>query len=150
MTVGLEPTVRMLNRRDCQPGRSLVSHKKATDEISATGGRRRLSLIDVNDVLSHHGRNYKPLSTGQQEFGPLKSTDSAFRQPSDELLKMAVYPSVYAVHKCRTQPYTTPAVHKNGHQILLWCRCCITVQTGCNIPLQSAWPDPRRTVRLVP
>ena len=52
VTVGLEPTVRMLNRRDCQPGRSLVSHEKATDEISATGGRRRLSLIDVNDVLS--------------------------------------------------------------------------------------------------
>jgi len=44
--------VRMLNRHDCPPGRSLVSHEKAADEISATGGRRRLSPIDVNDVLS--------------------------------------------------------------------------------------------------
>ena len=52
MTVGLEPTIRMLNRRDCPPGRSLVSHEKAADEISATGGRRWLSPIDVNDVLS--------------------------------------------------------------------------------------------------
>ena len=61
VTVGLEPTVRMLNRRDCQPGRSLVSHEKATDEISATGGRRRLSLIDVNDVLWLCGRVYNKI-----------------------------------------------------------------------------------------
>ena len=78
--------------------------------------------IDVNDVLYHHGRNYKPLSTGQQVSSPLKSKDSAFRQPSGKLLKTAVYPSVYPVHKSRTQAYTKPAVHKNGHQILLWCR----------------------------
>ena len=135
--------------------RLIMQRKKKLDfsSFSRFGGdswTRTNDPFDVNEVLSHHGRNYKPLSMGQQASGPLKSTDSAFRQSSDELLKMAVYPSVYAVHKCRTQPYTTPAVHKNGHQILLWCRCCITVQTGCNIPLQSAWPDPRRTVRLVP
>jgi hypothetical protein len=35
-----------------------------------------------------------------------------------------VYPSVYPVHNSRTQAYTKPAVHKNGHQILLWCCCC--------------------------
>ena len=87
-------------------------------------GRSAPRPIDVNDVLSHHGRNYKPLSTGQQASSLLKSKDSAFRRPSGKLLKTAVYPSVYPVHKCRTQPYTTPAVHKNGHQILLWCRCC--------------------------
>ena len=34
---------RNLNRRDCPPGRSLVSVEKAADEISSTGGRRRLS-----------------------------------------------------------------------------------------------------------
>ena len=34
---------RNLNRRDCPPGSSLVSVEKAADDISATGGRRRLS-----------------------------------------------------------------------------------------------------------
>ena len=34
---------RMLNRRDSTLWRSLVSHEKAADEISATGGPRRLS-----------------------------------------------------------------------------------------------------------
>jgi hypothetical protein len=37
-----EPMIRMLNRRDCPSGRSLVSHEKAADEISFTGGHRRL------------------------------------------------------------------------------------------------------------
>jgi len=32
-----------------------LSDEKAADEISATGGRRRLSPIDVNDVLSARG-----------------------------------------------------------------------------------------------
>ena len=43
VTVGLEPTVRMLNQRDSTLWRSLVSHEKAADEISATGGPLRLS-----------------------------------------------------------------------------------------------------------
>ena len=34
---------RNLNRRDCPQGRSLVSVEKSADEISSTGGRRRLS-----------------------------------------------------------------------------------------------------------
>ena len=50
MTVGLEPVVRMLNRRDCPLGRSLVSHEKAADETPATGGHRRLSPIDVSHL----------------------------------------------------------------------------------------------------
>ena len=118
--------------------------KRSLNSQASLGGgdswTRTNDPIDVNDVLyrlshattlrfevptkvsSHHGRNYKPLSTGQQVSSPLKSKDSAFRQPSGKLLKTAVYPSVYPVHSCCTQPYTTPAVHKNGHQILLWCR----------------------------
>ena len=52
VTVGLEPVVRILNRRDSPLGRSLVSDEKAADEISATGSPRRLSPVDVNDVLS--------------------------------------------------------------------------------------------------
>ena len=50
VTVGLEPVVRMLNRRDCPLGRSLVSHEKAADETPATGGHRRLSPIDVSHL----------------------------------------------------------------------------------------------------
>ena len=38
---------RILNRRDSALRSSLVSDEKAADEISATGGRRRLSPIDV-------------------------------------------------------------------------------------------------------
>lgn len=34
---------RNLNQRDCPQGRSLVSVEKSADEISSTGGRRRLS-----------------------------------------------------------------------------------------------------------
>ena len=37
------PSGRNLNRRDCPQGRSLVSVEKSADEISSTGGRRRIS-----------------------------------------------------------------------------------------------------------
>ena len=112
------------NRRPVSVANRPESEKGRKKALPMTGGSgdswtRTNDPIDVNDVLSHHGRNYKPLSTGQQASGPLKSKDSAFRKPSGELLKTAVYPSVYPVHKCRTQPYTTSAVHKNGHQIFL-------------------------------
>lgn len=58
----LEPMFRMLNRRDCPLDRSLVSHEKAADEISATGGPRRLSPVDVSHLgspgsMSGAGRN---------------------------------------------------------------------------------------------
>ena len=49
---GLEPVFRNLNRRDCPLDRSLVSVEKAADEISATGGPRRLSPVDVSHLRS--------------------------------------------------------------------------------------------------
>ena len=51
VTVGLEPTsaTSMVVTPHC--GDHSLSVEKATDEISATGGRRRLSPVDVNDVL---------------------------------------------------------------------------------------------------
>ena len=149
--------------------RARVKRKRSLISQASLGGgdswTRTNDPIDVNDVLyrlshatthrfevptkvsSHHGRNYKPLSTGQQASGPLKSKDSTFRQSSGEPLKTAVYPSVYPVHKCRTQPYTMPAVHKNGHQILLWCRCRFTGNIADSIPQLSPWPSPGRIWR---
>ena len=124
--------------------------------------------IDVNDVLyrlshattlrfevptkvsSHHGRNYKPLSTVKQASGSLKSTDSAFRQPSDELLKTACVPLCVR----RTQvPYT--AVH-NASRTQKWAPdftlvpLIFTARTDYSTPLRPALPGPGRTVRLVP
>ena len=49
---GLEPVFRNLNRRDSPLGSSLVSVEKAADEISATGGPRRLSPVDVSHLGS--------------------------------------------------------------------------------------------------
>ena len=43
--VGLEPMFRMLNRRDCPLDRSLVSHEKAADDISATGIRTYVPFV---------------------------------------------------------------------------------------------------------
>ena len=59
---GLEPVFRNLNRRDPPLGSSLVSVEKAADEISATGGPRRLSPVDVSHLgspgsMSGAGRN---------------------------------------------------------------------------------------------
>ena len=51
MTVGLEPTsaTSMVVTPHC--GDHSLSVEKAADEIPSTGGHRRLSPIDVNDVL---------------------------------------------------------------------------------------------------
>ena len=109
--------------------RSLISQASPCGGDSWT---RTNDPIDVNDVLyrlshattlrfevptkvsSHHGRNYKPLSTGQQASSLLKSKDSAFRRPSGKLLKTAVYGTCVP----RTQvPYT--AVH-NASRTQKW------------------------------
>ena len=52
VTVGLEPTsaTSMVVTPHC--GDHSLSVEKAADEIPSTGGHRRLSPIDVNDVLS--------------------------------------------------------------------------------------------------
>ena len=52
VTVGLEPTsaTSMVVTPHC--GDHSLSVEKAADEIPSTGGHRRLSTIDVNDVLS--------------------------------------------------------------------------------------------------
>ena len=46
-----------------------LSDEKAADEISATGGPRRLSPIDVNDVLSLIGM-FAPKTTRYSTFSP--------------------------------------------------------------------------------
>ena len=80
--------------------------------------------FDVNEVLSHHGRDYKPLSKPGSLSNPLFSMVAATLAHLHNSRNWLVYPSVYPVHNSRTQAYTKPAVHKNGHQILLWCCCC--------------------------
>ena len=62
---------RNLNRRDCPPGRSLVSVEKAADEISSTGGRRRLSPRPLQGRVSESTSllNTENRSTHKGHFG---------------------------------------------------------------------------------
>ena len=62
---------RNLNRRDCPPGRSLVSVEKAADELSSTGGHRRLSPrpFQVHGFKSPSFRIAEIRSTRKGHFG---------------------------------------------------------------------------------
>ena len=63
VTVGLEPTVTIRNRLLAALALAIsLCSLELLPPSSATGGGGIRSPIDVNDVLSHHGRNYKPLS----------------------------------------------------------------------------------------
>ena len=145
-----EDIVRLI-RKSGKPSAGLdEALTKKVPDFSRTfnvGGRNRTRTcdpIDVNDVLyqlshatmrdfyevtsrySHHGRNYKPLSKPGSLSNPLFSMVAATLAHLHNSRNWLVYPSVYPVHNSRTQAYTKPAVHKNGHQILLWCRHSIS------------------------
>ena len=64
-----------------------LKFEKEIDEISATGGHRFLSPIDVNDVLSPCGRNYRRLRTPAQVRKPLFSKGLAARASSLRVMK---------------------------------------------------------------
>ena len=132
VTVGLEPTsVRSIVVQT--PWSGVCTRFALTNSrrflLRRTAHRADASLvcpIDVNEVLSHHGRNYKPLSKPGSLSNPLFSMAAATLAHLHNSRNWLVYPSVYPVHNSRTQAYTKPAVHKNGHQILLWCRHSIS------------------------
>ena len=136
------PTPNFYVRQMSTPGEG--KKKRSLNSQASLGGgdswTRTNDPIDVNDVLyrlshattlrfevptkvsSHHGRNYKPLSKPGSLSNPLFSMVAATLAHLHNSRTWLVYPSVYPVHNSRTQAYTKPAVHKNGHQILLWCR----------------------------
>jgi hypothetical protein len=57
VTVGLEPTSATSLAVTPHCGDHSLSVEKAADEIPSTGGHRRLSTIDVNDVLAPYADN---------------------------------------------------------------------------------------------
>ena len=80
--------------------------------------------LDINEVSGSKAN--KPLSKPGSLSNPLFSMVAATLAHLHNSCNWLVYPSVYPVHNSRTQAYTKPAVHKNGHQILLWCRHSIS------------------------
>ena len=60
---------RNLNRRDCPPGRSLVSVEKAADELSSTGGRRLLSPRPFGPEFED--LDFRPSNANFRHFPPV-------------------------------------------------------------------------------
>ena len=81
---------RNLNRRDCPQGRSLVSVEKSADEISSTGGRRRLS---------------------PRPFGPEFENVLIFPTLSANIRKLPVFSAFFQLF---------PPVSGNFHAVLNW------------------------------
>ena len=129
-----EDIVRLI-RKSGKPSAGLdEALTKKVPDFSRTfnvGGRNRTRTcdpIDVNDVLYQlsHATMRDFYEVTRSLSNPLFSMVAATLAHLHNSRNWLVYPSVYPVHNSRTQAYTKPAVHKNGHQILLWCRHSIS------------------------